>query len=61
MRLRNMAACALVAAIAVGVLAAGCGGGGTGGREIIINDPVQLTRTFENGQTVKYKLSSAGE
>jgi hypothetical protein len=61
MRLRNMAACALVATIAVGVLAAGCGGGGTGGREIIINDPVQLTRTFENGQTVKYKLSSAGE
>jgi len=32
-----------------------------GGRDITIDEPVVLTRTFEDGQTVKYKLSSAGE
>ena len=61
MKLRNMAARALVASVAVGLLVGGCAGGGTGGREIVVDDPVQLTRTFEDGQTVKYKLSSAGE
>jgi len=61
MGLRKMVALALVAAIGIGVVASGCGGGGSGGRDITINEPVQLTRTFENGQTVKYKLKSAGE
>jgi hypothetical protein len=61
MGLRKMAALALVAAVGIGVVASGCGGGGSGGRDITINEPVQLARTFENGQTVKYKLKSAGE
>ncbi len=61
MGLRKIAARVLVAAVGIAVVASGCGGGGTGGRDITIDDPVQLTRTFENGQTVKYSLKSAGE
>ena len=61
MRLRKAAALALVAAVGIWLVASGCGGGGTGGRDITINEPVQLTRTFENGQTIKYKLKSAGD
>ena len=61
MKLRDTAACVLIAAISVGVVASGCGGGGAGGREIIIDDPVLLTRTFEEGQSLKYKLKFAGE
>jgi hypothetical protein len=61
MGLRKIAARALVAAIGIWLVASGCGGGGSGGRDITINEPVQLTRTLENGQTVKYKLKSAGE
>lgn len=61
MELRKMAAPALVAAVGIWLVASGCGGGGTGGRDITINEPVQLSRTFENGQTLKYRLKSAGE
>jgi len=61
MKLRNAAARALVVAIGVSLVASGCGGGGMGGRDITIDEPVLLARTFEDGQTVKYKLSSAGE
>ncbi|MCK4410071.1 MAG: hypothetical protein KAW67_08295 [Candidatus Eisenbacteria sp.] len=61
MELRKIAARALVAAVGVWLVASGCGGGGTGGRDITIDEPVQLSRTFENGQTLKYKLKSAGE
>ncbi len=61
MGLRKMAVRVLVAAVGSWVVASGCGGGGTGGRDITINEPGQRTRTFENGQTVKYKLKSAGE
>lgn len=61
MRLRKTATRALVAAVGIGMLAAGCGGGGTGGREITIEEPVTLVRTFEQGQIFKYKLASAGE
>ncbi len=61
MKLRETVACVLVAAFAVGLVASGCGGGGTGGREIVIDEPVQLTRTFEQGGIVKYKLTAAGE
>jgi len=61
MGLRKIAARTLVAAIGIWLVASGCGGGGSGGRDITINEPVRLTRTFENGQTVKYKLKSAGE
>ena len=61
MELRKVAARALVAAVGIWLVASGCGGGGTGGRDITIDDPVQLSRAFENGQTLKYKLKSAGE
>ncbi|MCK4510939.1 hypothetical protein KAW64_04325, partial [bacterium] len=61
MGLRRIAAYALVAAAGICVVASGCGGGGMGGRDITINDPVRLTRSFANGQTVKYQLKSAGE
>ncbi len=61
MELRKVAARALVAAVGIWLVASGCGGGGTGGRDITIDDPVQLSRTFEDGQTLKYKLKSAGE
>ena len=61
MGLRKIAVRALVAAVGIWLIASGCGGGGTGGRDITIDEPVQLTRTFENGQTVKYQLKSAGE
>ena len=61
MGLRKIAGRALVAAIGISLIASGCGGGGTGGRDITIDEPVQLARTFENGQTVKYQLKSAGE
>jgi hypothetical protein len=61
MELRKIAMFTLLAAMVAGVVAAGCAGGGTGGRAIVIDEPVQLTRTFEDGQTIKYKLSSAGE
>ena len=61
MKLRNTAACGLIAVVGVWLVASGCGGGGTGGRDIVIDEPVQLTRTFEEGQTLKYKLKSMGE
>lgn len=61
MGLRKIAVRALVAAVGIWLIASGCGGGGTGGRDITIDEPVQLTRTFENGQTIKYQLKSAGE
>jgi hypothetical protein len=51
----------LLAAMVAGAVAAGCAGGGTGGRTIAIDEPVTLTRTFSDGLTLKYKLSSAGE
>ena len=61
MELRKIAVRALVAAVGIGLVASGCGGGGSGGRDINIDGPVLLARTFENGQTLKYKLKSAGE
>jgi hypothetical protein len=61
MGLRKIAMRALVAAVGIWLIASGCGGGGTGGRDITVDEPVQLSRTFENGQTVKYQLKSAGE
>jgi hypothetical protein len=58
---RRVAAPATALAVGVCLLLTGCGGGGTGGREIVMDEPVRLVRTFEEGQTIKYKLTSAGE
>jgi hypothetical protein len=61
MRLHRIAMLTVLASFALGLLGAGCAGGGTGGRDIVIDEPVRLVRTFEDGQTLKYKLTSAGE
>jgi hypothetical protein len=47
---------ALLAILVGGLVASGCGGGGTGGREITIDAPVRLERNFKEGDVFKYKL-----
>jgi len=61
MGLRSISVRLLAAALGVALVTAGCGGGGMGGRDITVDEPVQLVRNFEDGETLKYKLSSAGE
>jgi len=61
MGLRNVSVRLLAAVLGVAMVTAGCGGGGMGGRDIVIDEPIMLVRTFEEGQTLKYKISSAGE
>jgi len=47
---------ALMAVLAGGFVASGCGGGGTGGREITIDAPVTIQRAFQEGQVIKYRF-----
>jgi hypothetical protein len=61
MALHSVSARLLGAALLVAAVSGGCGGGGMGGREIVVDEPVRLVRTFDEGETIKYKLSSAGE
>lgn len=61
MKVSTIAVRLLVASLALGLVAAGCGGGGTGGREITIDEPVQLTRSFETGDVMRYVVKSSGE
>jgi hypothetical protein len=63
MGLRNVSVRPLAVVLGVVVvMTAGCGGGGgMGGRDIVVDEPVKLVRTFDEGQVVKYKLASAGE
>jgi hypothetical protein len=56
MRSRRIALVGLVALFA-GLVAGGCGGGGTGGRDITVDGPVALSRTFEEGKQIKYKFA----
>jgi hypothetical protein len=58
---RRFCVTVLAIAFAAGLVMSGCGGGGTGGRVITIDEPVKLTRTFEQGESVRYKMTSAGE
>ena len=60
MGLRRIASCVFISALGIWLFAAGCGGGGTGGRDITIDGPVQMTRSFEQGNAFKYsfKMSS---
>lgn len=53
---RRFTLVALTALLVGGFVASGCGGGGTGGREIAVDAPVTLQRVFEEGQVIKYKF-----
>jgi len=54
---RSMLVRGCVAALGVLLLVAGCGpGGGAGGREIAIQGPVTMTRTFKEGAVFKYRF-----
>jgi hypothetical protein len=57
MRSRRVAIAGLAALLLAGLLANGCGGGGTGGREITVDGPITLTRVFEEGREIKYKFA----
>ena len=56
LRGRRIALVGLTALLVAGLVANGCGGGGTGGRDVTIDGPVLLTRTFEDGGQIKYKF-----
>lgn len=47
---------AVFALAAVALVAAGCGGGGVGGKEIVVDGPITLTRSFEEGEVLNYKF-----
>jgi hypothetical protein len=56
MALRRIAIVALAVLMALGYLSAGCGAGGVGGRDIAVEGPTKITRTFEVGDVYKYKF-----
>ena len=56
MRAGKLIVGALVGSFVLGVVALGCGGGGIGGREITLDRPVTIQRSFEEGDVLKYKL-----
>jgi len=56
MALRRIAIVALAVSMALGYLSAGCGGGGVGGRDITVEGPTRITRTFDVGDVYKYKF-----
>jgi hypothetical protein len=57
MRSRGIAIGGLAALLLAGLLLNGCGGGGTGGREITVDGPIKLERVFEEGKEIKYKFA----
>ncbi len=57
MRSRRIALVGLAALLLAGLAANGCGGGGTGGRDITVDGPVRLTRAFEEGKEIRYKFA----
>lgn len=53
----NRATCrAIFALAAVALIATGCGGGGVGGKDIVVEGPITLTRTFDEGEVINYKF-----
>ncbi len=61
MTTRRIATSVLLAALAAGIVGAGCGGGGVGGRDIDVEDPVRIVREFEEGRVFKYKFKAESE
>jgi hypothetical protein len=61
MTTRRIATSVLLAALAAGIVGAGCGGGGVGGRDIDVEGPVRITREFVEGKTFKYKFKAESE
>lgn len=56
MALRKVGLCALIVLVAGGQALVGCGGGGVGGRDIVVDNPVTVTRSFKMGDVFKYKF-----
>ena len=56
MALRKLALCALAGLLAAALTLNGCGGGGVGGRDIVVESPVAVQRSFEQGDVFKYKF-----
>lgn len=56
MAFRRVGLGALIALMMAGFVVTGCGGGGVGGRDIVIEGPVTVTRVFEVGDVYKYKF-----
>jgi hypothetical protein len=54
---RRMALAVALAVFVAGLVSNGCGGGGTGGREITIDTPVTIKRAFQEGEQIKYKFA----
>ncbi|MCK4512483.1 hypothetical protein KAW64_12140 [bacterium] len=50
---------ALLVVMAAGILGSGCGGGG--GVDIIVDGPVVLSRSFEEGDVLKYKFKMGSQ
>lgn len=57
MRFRRLATGGLAALLSAALLANGCGGGGTGGRDITVDGPIMLSRALREGQVLKYKFA----
>lgn len=51
---------ALLVVMAAGILGSGCGGG-DGGVDIIVDGPVVLSRSFEEGDVLKYKFKMGSQ
>ncbi len=55
---RRVLLCGALAALVLGLVSSGCGGGGVGGREITVEGPVKIERVFEQGDIMKYKFKA---
>ena len=56
MALRKLGLCALAGLLTAALTLNGCGGGGVGGREIVVDSPTAVERNFEQGDVFKYKF-----
>ncbi len=53
---RRVLLCSVLCVMALGLVLTGCGGGGVGGREISVEGPITITRSFEEGDVLKYRF-----
>ncbi len=56
MALRKLGLSVLIALMVAGFALTGCGGGGVGGRDIVVDSPVNVARSFSVGEVFKYKF-----